>query len=172
MYYICEKIDDKFGIKDTKDCVVEYYLYKDIVKFVKKYNLEIKGVSILDDKINIKVVDVKHYIWKYYFKSDDDYLSFLDLWRHMENNGDACLIPSISNGTISELSIHALVNKDKGYYEQWSVCDNVEYKHDVFTDIQVFDNDYNGDHPICDYFYNNGVWISNNFENIHTYYND
>ena len=31
MYYICEKIDDKFGIKDTKDCVVEYYLYKDIV---------------------------------------------------------------------------------------------------------------------------------------------
>lgn len=49
MYYICSKtIKGKnviYGVKDTKDGVVEYYSYQDVIKFHQDLGLTIKGIS-------------------------------------------------------------------------------------------------------------------------------
>lgn len=45
MYYVCEKVNNLFGVKDTTDNVVEYYNKSQLYKIVNEYKLEIKGVA-------------------------------------------------------------------------------------------------------------------------------
>lgn len=62
MFYICDKKEYsnkvEYGVKDTKDGVVEYYSPRDLVRFVKDIGVVINGVSkdISSNKWQVKVV--------------------------------------------------------------------------------------------------------------------
>lgn len=58
MFYVCKKREDgKFGVMDTQDGVVEYYTPQDIIRFVTKLHVDIKGVHHKDNgKFGISVL--------------------------------------------------------------------------------------------------------------------
>ena len=111
--------------------------------------------------------ELNHFIWEYHFADPEDYNEFIATWEEMMYSEDACIIPMLPDKMPSVLAIHALIDESTGYYEQWAVADGEEYDHDVYHDIQYFPNEYNGNHPIADRFYD-GAW-HNNTSNLHQY---
>ena len=58
MYYVCDKKDGKYGIKDTKDGVVEYFTRAQIAKMYGK--LKILGVKKDFTTSKLKIVVIKY----------------------------------------------------------------------------------------------------------------
>ena len=50
MFYVCDKIGDKYGVVDTNDSICEYYSEEQL-RFIQKSGVVIYGVS--DDCISI-----------------------------------------------------------------------------------------------------------------------
>ena len=56
MLYVYEKINNKFGIKDTDDDTIEYVTKSQLLNIVRKYQIKINGVG---DDGSIRVITLK-----------------------------------------------------------------------------------------------------------------
>lgn len=54
MFKIVEKKGNKYGVKDTKDGVVEYYTANELLAVQKKFNLKIDGIEKLQKQPKIQ----------------------------------------------------------------------------------------------------------------------
>lgn len=71
MFYICAKMDNKLGVMDTTDNVLEFYTKEELTKIVNSINICILGTEEMN-----KIV---HYIWRFcyilsYFNSTESSL--------------------------------------------------------------------------------------------------
>ena len=83
MFYISKKYSvDEFGVMDTTDGVEEVYTVRELTRLMKRFHVNIKGVSLENDKVRIKVINDKNiYCDKY-----TDYESYV------ANNPDSCFV--------------------------------------------------------------------------------
>lgn len=113
MFYVCEQKDYKFGVKDTRDNVVEYYTADELNRF--KEDLGIKVFGHWDGTWNIMDVDEYQELkW-----NDLTIFSFF-------NKTNKSIYTWVENGNKSNI---LYFNSDKGYVDDYEVVSKSKHRN-------------------------------------------
>lgn len=113
MFYICEKVGDKFGVKDTRDGVVEYYTSEELNSIKKTSGLKLFGSY----KSGYDVVEMEEY---QEFKWDDRTIfSFY-------NKANKRVYTGVENCDKSKILYYRTA---ESYVDEWEVKSNSEHRN-------------------------------------------